>query len=128
MSRSEATRAGAVNAVQGTSRAATGLVLSMLFRSVGVLAILTVPVVSGVTDDAPSTEREQQHATSSLWRASYSERYPGCVPSVLWPADEQPVAVVTRTPGGRIDRVALDEDQRLVHALPPAAETIGACR
>jgi len=105
-------------------------VLSMLFRSVGVLAILTVPVLSGlgVVGGAPLTEREQQHATSSLWRAAYSERYPGCVPSVLWPADEQPVAVVTRTPGGRIDRVALDADQRPVHALPPAAETIGACR
>jgi hypothetical protein len=106
------------------------LVLSMVFRSVGVLAILTVSVLSGpgVVGDAPLTERQQQGPTTTLWRTSYSERYPGCVPSVLWPADEQPVAVVTRTPDGRIDRVALDADQRLVRALPAAAETIGACR
>jgi hypothetical protein len=50
------------------------------------------------------------------------------VPTVLWPADERPVAVLTRTPDGRIGRVSLDAERHLVHPLPAAAETIGACR
>jgi hypothetical protein len=129
MSSSEATRSvpWASSVPWGASRSAP--MLSMLFRSAGVLAVLAVPLLSGlgVVSDAPLAERQQQRS-ATLWKAAYSERYPGCVPTVLWPADERPVAVVTRTPDGRIDRVALDPDRHLVQPLPAAARTIGACR
>ena len=41
---------------------------------------------------------------------------------------ERPIAVVTRTPGGRVDRVALDGQQQVVREVPAGARTIGACR
>src|SRR5690349_4315410 len=119
MSTSQAPR----HAPTSPTRLAASQLLSMLFRTAGVVAVLAAPVLSGVTgsttDDA-SIEREQQRTTT--WQPSYSERYPGCVPSVLWPADERPVAVVTRTPDGRVDRVALDADRHLVRPLPASAE------
>ena len=112
------------------ARASTHTVLSMLFRSAGIAVLLALPMAPGssITVDAPAATEQVQLHTEPLWRASYSERYPGCVPSVLWPADEQPVAVVTRTPDGRIDRIALDADRTLVRDVPAAARTIGACR
>ena len=127
MSSSEAVRQA--QPPSGPSSGPTGPLLSMLLRSVGVLAILAVPMLSGlgVVAGSPLTEREQQR-TDQVWKAAYSERFPGCVPTVLWPADERPVAVVTRAPDGRIDRVAVDAERRLVHPLPAGAETIGACR
>ena len=131
MSSSEAGRpaAPAPATPSSHSRAVAGPILSMLFRSAGVLAILAVPVLSGlgVVAETPFAEREQQGSPSG-WKETYSERYPGCVPTVLWPADEQPVAVVTRTADGRVDRIALDADRRLVRPIPAGAETIGACR
>jgi hypothetical protein len=114
-----------------TARALTHTVLSMLLRSAAIALVLALPMASGssITVDAPAaTKQVQQQADDPLWKAAYSERYPGCVPSVLWPADEQPVAVVTRTPDGRIDRVALDEARMLVRDVPAGARAIGACR
>jgi hypothetical protein len=113
-----------------TARPSTHTLLPMLFRSAGIALVLALPTASGssITLDAPAATEQVQQQTDPLWRASYSERYPGCVPSVLWPADEQPVAVVTRTPDGRITRVALDDDRRLVRDVPSGARAIGACR
>lgn len=110
-------------------RVLPGAVITMLFRSVGVLALIAVPVLTGVgsVDQAAPGERSER-PQSSVWKAAYSERYPGCVPSVLWPDDETPVAVLTKTPGGRVDRVELDSRQRAMGAVPSAARTIGACR
>jgi hypothetical protein len=50
------------------------------------------------------------------------------VPSVLWPAGEKPVAVVTKSPDGTIDKVWLDDQRRPVRAVLDGARTIGACR
>ena len=103
-------------------------VVAMLLRSVGVLALLAVPTINGlgsVAVPAPDDTPEHQPTT---WRTAYSERYPGCVPAVLWPQDEEPVAVVTKGSDGRVERVALDDRQRPVHPLPSDARTIGACR
>ena len=57
-----------------------------------------------------------------IWRESWSERFPGCVATVLWPPAERPVAVVTRDPSGRVARV---ESAR---AAVDGARTVGACR
>jgi hypothetical protein len=66
----------------------------------------------------PSPRGEQE----PLWEESWSERYPGCVATVLWPATERPVAVVTRDPAGHLARVPVDE----VGVSDPRA--VGACR
>jgi len=119
----------------------------MVPRTVGVLALLLIGSALGGLDHDPLAPPAQRAAdmprgaqgpspshpasaqsVSSLWRSDYSERFPGCVPAVLWPGDEQPVAVVTMTPDGRVDRVAIDHQQRLVRPVPAAARTIGACR
>jgi hypothetical protein len=124
MSRREATSPAAP-----TLRALPSVVLAMLFRSAGVLAVLAVPVVSslGPVDAGAPGDRADRHG-SSAWKAAYSERYPGCVPSVLWPAGEDPVAVITRSPDGTIARVGLDPQQRPLQALPDGALAIGVCR
>jgi hypothetical protein len=119
----------ALSAPAPAARALTGGLLSMLFRSAGIVVLLSLPTIPGsgpLGDQSPTPRVEQQR--DPLWKTSYSERYPGCVPSILWPADEHPVALVTRTPGGRVDQVALDAQGHLVGAVPAGARTIGACR
>jgi hypothetical protein len=103
--------------------------LSMVFRSIGVLAVLAVPFVSGLgaVDGTPLGEQGTKEPVP-VWQASYSERYPGCVASVLWPAAEQPVAVVVRAPDGAVEKVALDPRRQSLQELAPGTTAIGACR
>jgi hypothetical protein len=56
-----------------------------------------------------------------IWRESWSERFPGCVATVLWPPAERPVALVTRDPAGRVARVP-------ARAAVDDEHTVGACR
>lgn len=65
--------------------------------------------------------------SSSIWKASYSERYPGCVSTVLWPPSETPVALVVVQPDGRMAKVSR-EQARASAAQGQVARTIGACR
>jgi hypothetical protein len=136
MTRTETTVEAGTDAgpsVRPASRAFPGAVLAMAFRSLGVLAVLAVPVVSGLGSvdggahggaqvERPDSQRE------TTWKAAWSERYPGCVPSVLWPADEHPKALLTRGPDGRIYRFAVAPDDDLVRAVPAEARTVGVCR
>ena len=103
--------------------------LAMLFRSVGVVAVLAVPFFSGhgAIDGTPLGEQGTQ-AQAPVWDASYSERYPGCVASVLWPSNEEPVAVVVQAPDGTVERVMLDPRRQALQQLPAGTTTIGACR
>ncbi|HSV38687.1 MAG TPA: hypothetical protein VLI04_07995 [Nocardioidaceae bacterium] len=67
----------------------------------------------------------QQQESAVIWKADYSERFPGCVASVLWPADETPIAVVVLSTDGTAFRVSREEArQRAVLGV----RTIGACR
>src|SRR3954454_6526041 len=61
------------------------------------------------------------------WKASWSERYPGCVSVLLWPREERPVAVVARRPDGSITRVTV-RGPRAFAAVPEGARAVGACR
>ena len=111
------------------TRVRPGLLLDMCVRSAAVLALLALPLGTGIGPVAGSPSTAGSAADSgTTWKASYSERFPGCVPSVLWPSDEQPVAVVTRTPDGRVDRVALDPQRVALRSVAQDARTIGACR
>ena len=75
-----------------------------------------------------SHEVPHTHApTSVVWKAAYSERYPGCVSTVLWPATEKPVAVVVVGTDGRTARMSRVEARALA-ASGGLARTIGACR
>lgn len=73
---------------------------------------------------APSLQRPSQDAAAALadpvWESSWSRRFPGCVALALWPQDERPVALVTRSPDGVITR----EPPR----RPNAGPVVGACR
>lgn len=60
-----------------------------------------------------------------LWLDSYSQAYPGCVPLVLWPVQETPVALVTRGIDGVTHRVGWDT---LSASGALDAQAIGACR
>jgi hypothetical protein len=98
------------------------------------LMFLLLSVAIVLVPDQPRPESShvpvpaEDTAGRPLWETVYSERYPGCVSLVLWPMDEQPVALVTRTPAGEVERVAMDEAGRL-HWLPAGgARAIGACR
>lgn len=95
--------------------------LALLLRSAGVAVVLSLPVLSAapVASGGPSSD------DPSLWKASWSERYPGCVAAVLWPADERPVAAVVRTSGGSVVRVSLGESRPTV---PGTAAPVGLCR
>ena len=103
--------------------------LAMLFRSVGVVAVLAVPFFSGLgaVDGTPLVENGTE-AQAPVWDASYSERYPGCVASVLWPSTEEPVAVLVQAPDGTVERVTLDARRQSLQQLAPGTTTIGACR
>jgi hypothetical protein len=66
-------------------------------------------------------ERLPGMQADAVWRSSWSEQFPGCVALALWPRDEQPHALVVRTPRGSVALV------------PPAGgaaqdRVIGACR
>lgn len=63
-----------------------------------------------------------------LWESAYSERYPGCVSMPLWPLGEVPVALVTRTPEGTVDRVPLGRFAGVSASAVGEADAIGACR
>jgi hypothetical protein len=75
----------------------------------------------------PSPSSPTPDHSSVVWKASYSERYPGCVATVLWPATETPVALVIVAPDGSTARLT-NEEARQRAAQGQVVRTIGACR
>lgn len=63
------------------------------------------------------------------WRDSYSRRFPGCVPAVLWPTQRTPAAVIVQRDGRTVRR--LDRGRPLRQALSvhgfDGSRIIGAC-
>jgi hypothetical protein len=64
----------------------------------------------------------------TVWKGSYSRRFPGCVATVLWPRREVPTALVVRRPSGDVDRVAVDRKHAGPRRATGEGRTIGACR
>jgi hypothetical protein len=90
-----------------------------------VLAFLVLALMLPAGRPGPAVPDDEGLDQPGLaWRSSYSERFPGCVSAVLWPVEEQPVAIVARRPGGEIVRVAANA----VAAAQSPSSTIGACR
>jgi hypothetical protein len=96
---------------------------SVLLRSARMTVVAFVVLV--VTLAAQPVDVSASHPNSQgtpMWKDSYSRRFPGCVSLVLWPADQLPVAYVTRTNDGALSRV------RAELGAPATGTTIGACR
>ena len=77
--------------------------------------------------DSPASHAEQAseaargYGAEAVWEESWSQRHPGCVALALWPADEQPAALLARD-GGDVTRIPAD-------STPAAgAQVVGACR
>lgn len=70
-----------------------------------------------------------QSAAHPPWKDSYARRFPGCVPAVLWPGRETPVAVVVKWDGRTVDRVERGAPLRRALAAPGGdrGRIIGAC-
>lgn len=100
--------------------------LSVVFALLG--AVVVVGADEPVAGTAPGATRVEAPASLPLWETAYSERYPGCVSLVLWPLDEVPVALVTRSRNGAVSRVPLDEVDRAPLSPVGREHTIGACR
>jgi hypothetical protein len=75
------------------------------------------------TNNTPATHQQ----TSVVWKAAYSEKYPGCVSTVLWPAAEKPIAIVVLAADGTTARVT-GAQARVMAANGGLARAIGACR
>lgn len=115
-------------------RTRSSTLLGHVVRSVasvsGMFLLLAIVLVLGPhrAGQDPADGRVADVSGPRLWERAYSERYPGCVSMVLWPLDEVPVALVTRTPAGSVERVPLDEVDRAPLSPVGRAHAIGACR
>ena len=88
-------------------------------------AVVAYVVPSAVfTDHVPSIPSP---GAPVVWKAQYSEQYPGCVSTALWPSTEKPVALVVLSSDGRTALVS-SEEARVRAAGVEHARTIGACR
>ena len=67
-----------------------------------------------------ASEAARGYGAEAVWEESWSERHPGCVALALWPADEQPTALLARD-GGDVTRIP-------TAGAPAGGEVVGACR
>jgi len=100
---------------------------SVLLRAVRMAVVALVVFVAALAVRPMDVSDRSRHVHSApihaapVWKDSYSRRFPGCVALVLWPADQQPVAYVTRTADGAVSRVRAG-------LAVASGSTIGACR
>src|SRR3954466_12950738 len=82
---------------------------SVLLRSARMSAVAFLVLMGTLAAKPVDVAASLPHAHSTaVWKDSYSRRFPGCVSLVLWPAGQQPVAYVTRTSAGALNRVSAD--------------------
>lgn len=107
-------------------RAATGPPTLLRRSSVGALALTSAAATAVLLAAAggPDPHAPASPAGPPAWRTVWSERFPDCVSVVLWPDGEEPVALVTKDPDGRVRRVAHDAPLSAI----PGRVTVGACR
>lgn len=98
----------------------------VLLLVVGYVVVTRAMAVRDATREISDKDRP---AIEQTWRASYSRKFPGCVPAVLWPGRETPKAVVVRWGSGQVDRVARGVALRRALSGTASDDTriIGAC-
>lgn len=117
----------------GAPQGAAWLLTRVLVVPLVVLLVAGAYVVTAralaVREAGVAVTETARPVTEQPWRDSYSRRFPGCVPAVLWPERETPVAVVVQWKGREVDRV--ERGVALRRALATnrldAGRIIGAC-
>ena len=98
------------------------------FTSLGVGVVVALSSVAPPPDVSPEPSGRTVAAVpgdgARLWSDGWSERFPGCVAVVLWPEGERPVALVTRSPDGAMNRLEVGSARR----VPLGDRVVGACR
>jgi hypothetical protein len=82
-----------------------------------------------VRDAGVTVTETARPSVEQPWNDSYSRRFRGCVPAVLWPGRETPVAVVVQWDGRKVERVERGVALRRALAVngAEAGRIIGAC-
>lgn len=104
------------------------LVVPLVVVLVAVACVVTAKALA-VREAGTTITEAARPVVEQPWKASYSRRFPGCVPAVLWPGRETPAAVVVQWDGRKVERVERGRTLRQALAAhgPDAGRIIGAC-
>lgn len=80
------------------------LVVPLVVVLVAVAYVVTAKALA-VRDAGVAVTETSRPVVEQPWRDSYSRRFPGCVPAVLWPGRETPVAVIVQWDAREVERV-----------------------
>jgi hypothetical protein len=80
------------------------LVVPLVVVLVAVAYVVTAKALA-VRDAGVAVTETSKPVVEQPWRDSYSRRFPGCVPAVLWPGRETPVAVIVQWDAREVERV-----------------------
>jgi hypothetical protein len=114
-------------------RGAAWLLTRVLVVPLVVLVVATTFLVTtralAVRDAGEAITETARPVTEQPWKDSYSRRFRGCVPAVLWPNRETPVAVVVKWRGGEVQRIDRGAALRSAIGTRRSADgrIIGAC-
>ena len=104
------------------------LVVPLVVVLVAVAYVVTAKALA-VRDAGVAVTETSKPVVEQPWRDSYSRRFPGCVPAVLWPGRETPVAVIVQWDAREVERVerGLALRQALSANRADDGRVIGAC-
>ncbi len=122
-----------MNGIGGEARGAAWLLTRVLVVPLVVLIVVGAYMVTAralaVRDAGVTVTETARPSAEQPWKDSYARRFPGCVPAVLWPGRETPVAVVVQWDRRQVERV--ERGVALRRALSAhgsgAGRIIGAC-
>lgn len=80
------------------------LVVPLVVVLVAAAYVVTAKALA-VRDAGVTVTETSRPVVEQPWRDSYSRRFPGCVPAVLWPGRETPVAVIVQWDAREVERV-----------------------
>jgi hypothetical protein len=104
------------------------LVVPLVVLVVAATLLVTTQALA-VRDAGEAMTETARPVTEQPWKAAYSRRFRGCVPAVLWPNRETPVAVIVKWHGDQVQRI--DRGAALRRALGDRraddGRIIGAC-
>lgn len=117
----------------GAPNGATRLLTRVLIVPLVVLLVAGAYMVTAralaVREAGVTVTQTDRSAVEQPWKDSYARRFRGCVPAVLWPGRETPVAVVVQWDGREVERVERGVALRRALAVngAEAGRIIGAC-